>query len=99
VERARAAGISVPIIPGIMPIISAANIRRIATLSQARIPDELETRLSEVEHDDALTMAVGVEWATRQCRELLDRDVPGIHFYTMNKSPATRNVFQKLREQ
>ena len=96
VERARAAGISVPIVPGIMPIISAANIRRIATLSAARLPDELDARLSEVEHDDALTMEVGVEWATLQCRELLDRDVPGIHFYTMNKSPATRHVFQNL---
>jgi methylenetetrahydrofolate reductase (NADPH) len=96
VERAREAGVAVPIVPGIMPIISAANIRRIATLSQARLPDELDARLSEVEHDDALTMEVGVEWATLQCRELLDRDVPGIHFYTMNKSPATRHVFQNL---
>jgi methylenetetrahydrofolate reductase (NADPH) len=97
VERARAAGISVPIVPGIMPIISAANIRRIAMLSKARIPDELNARLSEVEHDDALTMEVGVEWTTLQCQDLLDRDVPGVHFYTMNKSPATRRVFQNLR--
>ena len=97
VERARAVGISVPIVPGVMPIISAANVRRIATLSQARIPDELNARLSKVESDDALTTEVGVEWTTLQCRELLERDVPGIHFYTMNKSPATRHVFQNLR--
>jgi len=50
-----------------------------------------------VEHDDALTRAVGVEWATLQCRELLDRGVPGIHFYTLNRSAATRDIFQKLR--
>ena len=50
-----------------------------------------------VEHDDALTLEVGVEWATRQCQELLDRGAPGIHFYTMNKSPATRRVFESLR--
>jgi len=97
VARARAAGISVPIVPGIMPIISAANIRRIATLSAARIPAALDAQLRRVEHDDALTLEVGVAWATRQCRELLDGGAPGIHFYTMNKSPATRRVFENLR--
>jgi len=95
--RARAAGIRVPIVPGIMPIISAANIRRMTTLCAARIPAELEARLGRVEQDDALTLEVGVEWATRQCQELLDRGAPGIHFYTMNKSPATRRVFESLR--
>ena len=96
IERTRAAGVEVPIVPGIMPIISAANIRRIAGLCGARIPRELEVRLSEVEHDDALTMEVGVEWATLQCQELLDKNAPGIHFYTLNKSPATRRIFQSL---
>ncbi len=80
-----------------MPIISAANNRRIAAMCQARIPEALESQLSKVEDDDERTMQVGVEWATAQCRELLDRGVPGIHFYTMNKSPATRDVFRKLR--
>ncbi len=97
-ERARAIGIDVPIVPGIMPIVGAANIRRIAQLCGARIPSELAERLAEVEDDDAKTMEVGVEWATAQCRELLDRGVPGVHFYTMNKSPATRHIFQKLLE-
>jgi len=97
VARARAAGIRVPIVPGIMPIISSANIRRIAALSAARIPTALDAQLRRVEHDDALTLEVGVEWATRQCRELLDGGAPGIHFYTMNKSPATRRVFENLR--
>ena len=60
-------------------------------------PTELEARLRRVEHDDALTLEVGVEWATQQCQELLDRGAPGIHFYTMNKSPATRRVFENLR--
>jgi methylenetetrahydrofolate reductase (NADPH) len=95
--RARAAGIRVPIVPGIMPIISAANIRRIASLCASRIPTALESQLRRVEHDDALTLEVGVEWATRQCQELLDSGAPGIHFYTMNKSPATRRVFENLR--
>ncbi len=96
VARARKAGIEQPIVPGIMPIISAANIRRIATLSNARIPEELEGQLTRVQDDDDRTMEVGVEWATLQCRELLERGAPGVHFYTMNKSPATRRVFQNL---
>jgi methylenetetrahydrofolate reductase (NADPH) len=96
-ERAHAAGIRVPIVPGIMPIISAANIRRITALCASRIPAELEAGLRRVEHDDAQTLEVGVDWATRQCRELLERGAPGIHFYTMNKSPATRRVFENLQ--
>jgi methylenetetrahydrofolate reductase (NADPH) len=96
VKRAREAGVEVPIVPGIMPIISAASIKRITSLCGARVPAELERALSDVEHDDALTMQVGVEWATLQCRELLARGAPGIHFYTLNKSPATRSIFQSL---
>jgi methylenetetrahydrofolate reductase (NADPH) len=98
VARARAAGIDVPIVPGIMPIISVASIRRMTSLSGARIPEELQTRLVAVEDDDALTREVGVEWATLQCRELLEREVPGIHFYTLNKSTSTRDIFEKLLE-
>jgi methylenetetrahydrofolate reductase (NADPH) len=97
VRRARDAGIRVPIVPGIMPIVSVASTRRMTSLCGAQIPRELEERLLEVEHDDALTLQVGVEWATRQCRELLDRDAPGIHFYTLNRSSATRSIFESLR--
>jgi methylenetetrahydrofolate reductase (NADPH) len=99
VSRARAAGIEQPIVPGIMPIISASNIRHITNMCGAQIPQELEERLHRVEDDDAETLEVGVEWATRQCRELLERGVPGIHFYTMNKSPAARRIFQALLNQ
>ena len=98
VARARAAGIDVPIVPGIMPIISVASIQRMTSLSGARIPEELQTRLAAVENDDALTREIGVEWATLQCRELLEREVPGIHFYTLNKSTSTRDIFEKLLE-
>jgi len=98
VKRAREAGVEVPIVPGIMPIISAASIRHITSLCGAQVPAELERALSDVEHDDALTLQVGVEWATQQCRELLASGVPGIHFYTLNKSPATRSIFQSLLE-
>jgi methylenetetrahydrofolate reductase (NADPH) len=97
VPRARAAGIEQPIVPGIMPIISAANIRRITAMCGSRIPAALDEQLRAVEHDDERTMEVGVAWATQQCRELLDRGAPGVHFYTMNRSPATRQVFEALR--
>jgi methylenetetrahydrofolate reductase (NADPH) len=95
-DRARAAGIQVPIVAGIMPILTAKSIRRMTSLSGAQLPPELEAKLSEVEHDDALTSEVGIEWATMQCRELLEHGVPGIHFYTLNKSQATRDIFQNL---
>ena len=97
VARARAAGIEQPIVPGIMPIISTSNIRRITQMCGARIPAELEAQLSDVEGDDARTLEVGVAWATRQCRALLDGGAPGIHFYTMNRSSATRRVFKELQ--
>jgi methylenetetrahydrofolate reductase (NADPH) len=97
VARARAAGIGVPIVPGIMPVLNAANIRRMTAMSGARIPDALARALAEVEHDDERTRAVGVEWATQQCRELLAAGVPGVHFYTLNRSGATRAIFEKLR--
>jgi methylenetetrahydrofolate reductase (NADPH) len=96
VRRARAAGIEVPIVAGIMPVLSARNIRRMTALSGAKIPGELAARLVEVEHDDDSTTALGIEWATMQCRELLDRGVPGIHFYTLNRSRATQSIFENL---
>lgn len=96
VDRSRAAGIDVPIVAGIMPILNAANARRMSALSNASIPDELTTRIGEVEHDDALSREVGIEWATLQCRELLEQAIPGIHFYTLNQSRSTRVIFEKL---
>jgi methylenetetrahydrofolate reductase (NADPH) len=96
VESARAAGITLPIVPGIMPVVSAANIRRITALCGARIPPALSQKLDESGGDDARTLEVGIEWATAQCRELLDHRVPGIHFYTLNRSPATRRIYESL---
>jgi len=96
VGRARAIGIELPIVAGIMPMLNARNIRRMTKLSGAKIPGELAARLAEVEHDDDSTTALGIEWATQQCRELLEQGVPGIHFYTLNQSRATRSIFEKL---
>ena len=96
VERAQEAGITVPIVPGIMPILNVRSIRRMTTLSGASIPAALQAALDRVEGDDDATRSVGVQWATEQCRELLEREVPGIHFYTLNKSRATRAIFEEL---
>lgn len=97
VERSRAIGIDVPIIPGIMPVTNVAQIERFTTLCGARIPEELHRRLTAVRDDNAAVEAIGVDHATRQCRELLDRGAPGIHFYTLNRSPATRAILSRLR--
>jgi len=94
--RARAAGIGVPIVPGIMPVVSGANVRRMAQLTGARIPSGLERELARTGEDDETTLEVGVAWATEQCRELLRGGVPGLHFYTLNRSPATRRVHENL---
>ena len=96
VARARAAGIEVPIVPGIMPVVSGANVRRMAQLTGARIPGALEAELARTGEDDEATLEVGIAWATGQCRALLDAGAPGLHFYTLNKSPATRRVFENL---
>jgi methylenetetrahydrofolate reductase (NADPH) len=97
VERARAAGITVPIVAGIMPIVSLANLRgALRNAPTSETPPELERELTAAEGDKERSLAIGVEWATLQCRELLERGAPGIHFYTLNQSPATRRVYANL---
>lgn len=96
-ERVRAAGIELPIVPGIMPMVSLKNLRGAMRLSPgSETPPDLERRLGAVEGDAEDSLAVGVEWATHQCVELLEAGAPGIHFYTLNRSPATRRVRESL---
>jgi methylenetetrahydrofolate reductase (NADPH) len=97
VARARAAGITVPILPGIMPITNVAQVERFTQLCGASIPKELSARLARVREDPALVMATGIEHAIRQCRNLLERGAPGLHFYTLNKSYATRCILAAVR--
>jgi len=98
VDRARAAGIQVPIVPGVMPITSVGSIRRMTSLGGGTIPSELDAELSRVDEDDAATLEIGIEWATLQCRELIAGGAPGIHFYTLNRSSATQRIHRALRE-
>jgi methylenetetrahydrofolate reductase (NADPH) len=97
VERARAAGIDVPIIPGIMPITNYEQIARMTKMCGASIPkpllDELERRVD----DAAAVTDLGVAYCSLQCADLLARGAPGIHFYTLNRSPATRAVVSALQ--
>lgn len=97
VERARAAGVTVPIVPGIMPVTNVAQVQRFTQMCGASLPEPLLERLRPVQDDPGAVMATGIEWAITQCRELLDRGAPGIHFYTLNKSHATRSILAALR--
>jgi methylenetetrahydrofolate reductase (NADPH) len=97
VKRARAAGIKVPIIPGIMPITNVAQVERFTQMCGASIPADLRARLERVKDDPALVMATGIEHAIRQCRKLLEGGAPGLHFYTLNKSHATRSILAAVR--
>jgi methylenetetrahydrofolate reductase (NADPH) len=97
VARARAAGIRVPIIPGIMPITDAAQIDRITRMCGATLPPLLRTELNRRAGDPAATMQLGLAQATAQCIGLLAGGAPGIHFYTLNQSTATRMILTALR--
>jgi methylenetetrahydrofolate reductase (NADPH) len=97
VDEARAAGITVPIIPGIMPITSFKQIKTITEMCEASIPADLERALSERADDPEAVAELGVAYATLQCSDLLARGAPGIHFYTLNRSPATRAILAALR--
>lgn len=97
VARARAVGIRVPIVPGLMPITNVAQIERFTQMCGARIPPELMARLNRVRDDEEAVRHLGVEHATAQGRDLIAKGAPGIHFYTLNQSPATRAILKALR--
>jgi methylenetetrahydrofolate reductase (NADPH) len=96
VDEARAAGIDVPIIPGIMPITNVGQIKTITGMCGASIPQKLLKALEWREDDPSAILQLGVAYATLQCAELLARGAPGIHFYTLNRSPATRAILSAL---
>lgn len=95
-DRTAAAGCSIPILPGIMPVTNLGQIQRFATLSGAAFPTELAARFEALGDDAAGVRALGIEIASQMCRELLDEDAPGLHFYTLNSSSATREIYANL---
>ena len=95
--RARAAGIEVPIIPGIMPITHVGQVERMATMCGSAIPEGLRRELHARGDDPEAVLDFGVAYATLQCAELLAAGAPGIHFYTLNRSPATRAILSALK--
>lgn len=97
VDRVRAHGAELPIVPGIMPILNFGQVARMAELSGAAMPAEVMDRIEPVRDDPAAVRAVGIELATQLCRELLEGGAPGLHFITLNRSKATREIFQTLR--
>ena len=97
VEDARRAGIDVPIVPGIMPITNYGQIKRFTEMCGASIPNELTAELDGRADDPEAVAELGVAYATLQCSDLLARGAPGIHFYTLNRSPSTRAILAALR--
>ena len=96
-ERCELAGIRVPIIAGIMPITSARGMKRMAELAAgSRYPAALLRSIKRCGEEEEAVQRVGIHWATEQCRDLLDHDVSGLHFYTLNKSDATRQIYRSL---
>jgi methylenetetrahydrofolate reductase (NADPH) len=93
---ARAAGIEVPIIPGIMPMTRYKQIARIAELCEARIPPRLSAAMESAHGNEQAEFGIGVAYAAQQCAELLRHGAPGIHFYALNRWPATRSILAAL---
>lgn len=96
VARLRSLGSDLPVIPGIMPVTSLGQLRRFAELSGVPVPDHVERRLRSVGDDPADVRAAGIELAVDLCREVLDAGAPGLHFYTLNRSTATLEVYERL---
>jgi methylenetetrahydrofolate reductase (NADPH) len=96
VEDLAELGCARPVLPGIMPVTNLAQIERFAALSGATFPEQLADRLQAVAADPATVRAIGVEVATQLCADLMDAGAPGLHFYTLNRSTATREIAENL---
>lgn len=95
-DRAAKAGIDVPVVPGVLPILSAAQIRRFTGLCGATIPPELDRQLDKYADDDNAIRDLGIEYATKQVQELWDSGVPGVHFYVLNRSYSVSKILDNL---
>ena len=96
-DKAVAAGINLPIIAGIMPILSVRQVKRFTEMCGVMVPRELLAKIEAVEDDTEAVRHIGMYHATQQCLALLEQDVAGIHFYTLNRSTATRAIYQFIK--
>jgi methylenetetrahydrofolate reductase (NADPH) len=96
-KRMREKGVTVPIIPGIMPITNYSQILRFSRVCGANIPETVVEDLEAIQHDHDAVQQYGITFATRQCRELVAHGVPGIHFYTLNKSKSSQRIYENLQ--
>ncbi|MGH7853364.1 MAG: methylenetetrahydrofolate reductase [NAD(P)H] [Candidatus Binatia bacterium] len=96
VEDLRKLGVAVPIVPGILPILSAPQVRRFTALCCSKIPPKLDKELAKVENDDDAAVEMGIEYATRQCEDLIKFGVAGVHFYSLNKSYSVQAICKNL---
>jgi len=96
VEKLAARGSTMPIIPGILPVTNVKQLERMAELGGTPIPSPIRERFAKVEGDPDSVKSLGIEIASQMCRELLDAGAPGLHFYTMNSSTATREIYVNL---
>lgn len=96
VEKSKAIGINIPIIPGIMPITNGAQVERFAKMCGAGIPKDMREAILKYGDDQESVEKYGIDYATKQCQELLDAGIKGLHFYTLNKSHATREIYRNL---
>ncbi|HWL09150.1 MAG TPA: methylenetetrahydrofolate reductase [NAD(P)H] [Planctomicrobium sp.] len=95
-DRAEKAGVTIPIIPGIMPITEFARVKKIVSLSGTAIPAELLSSLEEIQEDKQAQFDIGINYTIQQCRNLVEEGIPGIHFYVMNRSEATLQILDAL---
>ncbi len=98
VELCQKAGVEIPIIPGIMPITNFRQIKKFASLCGATIPSSLVEKMERVEDRPEEVKKIGIEFAIEQCLDLIEHGVPGLHFYTLNKSDATLRIYEAIRE-
>ena len=96
VDRAKSVGISVPIVPGVLPVLNSAQVRRFTSLSGSEIPQDLDKLLDKYADSDNSARDMGVEYATAQVRELWDAGVPGVHFYVLNRSYSVSRILDNL---
>jgi methylenetetrahydrofolate reductase (NADPH) len=96
VEDLRRLGVTVPVVPGVLPILSAPQVRRFTSLCCSKIPPKLERQLVKVGSDDDSAVEMGIDYATRQCEGLIKFGVRGLHFYSLNKSYSVLSICKNL---